>query len=50
MKPGRTWVMVVRGFGDVVISEQMVNVGATATQLALSATPTQAVATETAGP
>ena len=50
MKPGRTWVMVVRGFGDVVISEERVDVGATATQIALSATPTQVVATETAQP
>ncbi len=40
MKPGRTWVEVVRGFGDVAISEQRQDMVATATAIALSATPT----------
>lgn len=40
MKPGRTWVEVVRWFGDVVISEQTIDVAATATQRAGTASPT----------
>jgi hypothetical protein len=40
MKPGRTWVEVVRGFGDVAISEQRQDMVATGTAIALSATPT----------
>ncbi|MBI5670767.1 MAG: DUF3048 domain-containing protein [Chloroflexi bacterium] len=40
MKPGRTWVAVVRWFGDVVVSETKPNMEATATVIALSATPT----------
>ncbi|MEZ4671702.1 MAG: DUF3048 domain-containing protein [Anaerolineae bacterium] len=40
MKPGRTWVSVVRGFGDVFISEQKADMAATATALAAIATPT----------
>jgi hypothetical protein len=40
MKPGRTWVSVVRGMGDVTISETQVDVMATATIRALTATPT----------
>ncbi|MBZ0278808.1 MAG: DUF3048 domain-containing protein, partial [Anaerolineae bacterium] len=47
MKPGRSWVEVVRGFGDVAISEQMQDMVATGTAIALSATPTLA---PTAGP
>jgi hypothetical protein len=43
MKPGRTWVSVVRGFGDVVISEAQTDMAATATSIALSATPTLTV-------
>jgi len=31
MKPGRTWVSIVRGFGDVTISESVVDLAATAT-------------------
>jgi hypothetical protein len=50
MKPGRTWVEVVRGFGEVVISEAMADMAGTATQIAGSAVPTQAAATETAQP
>ncbi len=42
MKPGRTWVSVVRGFGDVVISEDERDMVATGTAIALSATPTLA--------
>ncbi len=40
MKPGRTWVSVVRWFGDVVISQTKPDMAATATTIALSATPT----------
>ncbi|MCB9453176.1 MAG: DUF3048 domain-containing protein [Anaerolineaceae bacterium] len=40
MKPGRTWVEVVRGFGDVAISENQQDMVATGTAIALSATPT----------
>lgn len=40
MKPGRTWVEVVRWFGDVVISQQQIDVAATATQLAGTPTAT----------
>ncbi len=40
MKPGRTWVSVVRGFGDVILSEQQSDMVATATALANLATPT----------
>lgn len=40
MKPGRTWVAVVRWFGDVVVSQDKPNMEATATVIALSATPT----------
>jgi len=46
MKPGRTWVEVVRGFGDVTISEQMADMAATGTAIA----PTEVVPTETAQP
>ncbi len=40
MKPGRTWVSVVRGFGDVVLSENRQDMVATATALELNATAT----------
>ncbi len=40
MKPGRTWVSVVRGFGDVVLSEEPRDMVATATALQLNASPT----------
>ncbi|GAB4519076.1 MAG: hypothetical protein OHK0046_27540 [Anaerolineae bacterium] len=40
LKPGRTWVSVVRGLGDVEVSEERTDVLATATLLALTATPT----------
>jgi hypothetical protein len=40
MKPGRTWVSVVRGFGDVFISEVKTDMVATATALAEIASPT----------
>ena len=47
MKPGRTWVSVVRGFGDVIINEQMADMQATGTAIAGSVTPS---ATWTPGP
>lgn len=40
MKPGRTWVEVVRGMGDLLISDQPADMGATGTAIVLSATPT----------
>lgn len=40
MKPGRTWVSVVRWFGDVVVSDTKPDMAATSTVIALSATPT----------
>jgi hypothetical protein len=40
LKPGRTWVTVVRGLGNVTISENLTDMPATATAIALSATPT----------
>lgn len=41
MKPGRTWVSVVRGLGNnVTISEAFADMPATATAIALTATPT----------
>jgi hypothetical protein len=43
MKPGRTYVQVVRWLGDTVISEQYADMVATSTQVALSATPTPSV-------
>jgi hypothetical protein len=39
LKPGRTWVTVVRGLGNVTISENLADMPATATAIALSATP-----------
>jgi len=39
LKPGRTWVEVVRGFGQATLSEQYADMGATATTIAESATP-----------
>ncbi len=47
MRPGRTWVMIVRWLGDVVISTELVDVSATSTVIAQSATPTR---TLTPGP
>lgn len=40
MKPGRTWVSVVRFFGDVTISEEKADMAATAEILALTPTLT----------
>jgi hypothetical protein len=40
LQPGRTWVEVVRGFGDVIISEDFADMGATATAIALTPTAT----------
>ncbi len=40
MKPGRTWVNVVRGLGNVTIQDERVPVEATATTIALTATRT----------
>ncbi|MBL8162695.1 MAG: DUF3048 C-terminal domain-containing protein [Anaerolineae bacterium] len=40
LKPGRTWVSIVRGFGDVQITELRADMIATATALANIATPT----------
>jgi hypothetical protein len=40
LKPGRTWVEVVRGFGDVTISGDYADMSATATAIALTPTPT----------
>jgi len=40
MKPGRTWVSIVRGFGDVIISDTTVDLQATATANAGLPTPT----------
>lgn len=40
MKPGRTWVSIVRNLGDVNWSEQKVDVYATATLQALTPSPT----------
>ena len=40
LKPGRTWVEVVRGFGDVTISDTQADMVATATVLAQTPSPT----------
>jgi hypothetical protein len=40
LKPGRTWISVVRGFGDVILSEDRQDMVATATALELNATAT----------
>ncbi len=40
MKPGRTWVSIVRGFGEVSFSETLADMSATGTAIALTATPT----------
>jgi hypothetical protein len=42
LKPGRTWVMIVRGVGDVQLSETYADMEATATTIAASATPKSA--------
>ncbi len=47
MKPGRTWVSVVRGLGDTIISDKKQDMAATATAIFQNATPT---ATVTPGP
>ncbi|MBZ0292446.1 MAG: DUF3048 domain-containing protein [Anaerolineae bacterium] len=49
MKPGRTWVSVVRGFGDVVLSEQAADMEATIAYLEANASPTP-TATPEGGP
>ncbi|MDX1993744.1 MAG: DUF3048 domain-containing protein [bacterium] len=48
MKPGRTWVTVVRWLGDAVLSEEAVDIGATAT--AIAGTPTRTPIPVTAAP
>ncbi|MDQ7026501.1 MAG: DUF3048 domain-containing protein [Anaerolineae bacterium] len=40
LKPGRTWVTIVRGLGNVSLNETQVDVGATATLMALTPSPT----------
>ena len=40
MKPGRTWVTVVRGLGSASILEEPVDVDATATIIAQTPSPT----------
>lgn len=40
MKPGRTWVSIVRFFGDVSVREEMVDMQARMTQVALTPSPT----------
>lgn len=40
MKPGRTWVSIVRGFGEVSFSDTLADMPATGTAIALTATPT----------
>ncbi len=40
LKPGRTWVSVVRGLGNVTLSDQKADMVATATALASIASPT----------
>ena len=43
LKPGRSWVSVVRGFGDVIVSGERRDMPATATAIFLNATPTPTV-------
>lgn len=40
LKPGRTWVSVTRGLGFVTMNEEYTDMPATATAIALTATPT----------
>jgi hypothetical protein len=40
LKPGRSWVSIVRGFGDVLISENQADMDATGTAIFQAATPT----------
>lgn len=47
MRPGRTWVEVVRYLGDITLSDTPTNMAATMTVLSQSATPTFTI---TAGP
>jgi hypothetical protein len=46
MKPGRSWVSIVRGFGDVLVSEQNADMPATGTAIFAGATPTLYVTTD----
>jgi hypothetical protein len=50
LKPGRTFVQVVRFLGDAVISEELADMSATGTAIYLSATPTVIAPTATEGP
>ena len=47
LKPGRSYVEIVRWFGDVTVSTEQPDMLATATQIALSATPTPSAARST---
>jgi len=40
LKPGRTWVSIVRGFGDVTVSEEAPDMVATMTVIAMTPSPT----------
>jgi hypothetical protein len=40
LKPGRSWVSIVRGFGDVLVSENRMDMEATGTAIFANATPT----------
>jgi hypothetical protein len=40
MKPGRSWVTIVRGLGNLTLSETLADMAGTATAVALTATPT----------
>ncbi|MEO8606647.1 MAG: DUF3048 domain-containing protein [Chloroflexota bacterium] len=40
MKPGRTWISIVRGFGDVLVSEDKADMQATDAAMFANATPT----------
>ncbi len=40
LKPGRSWVSIVRGFGDVLVSETQADMNATGTAIFQNATPT----------
>jgi hypothetical protein len=50
MKPGRTWVVVVRFLGDAVISSDYADMNAIGTAAVLSATPTFTPVPATPGP
>lgn len=49
MKPGRTWVSVVRGLGNAQLSDEPVNAQATAEAIIENATPTPSATPTTAG-